>query len=125
MDSEKEVGSVLFIVEETVTASVNAPNLKTGFPPGANIIPIAAIPAIKSASDLQNEHRLQSAVPASDNHVAAVTHQPSKKSCKHCSSANIERKRRVGWEKIVLPVIKTYRYICYSCGGDFYAKRSV
>jgi hypothetical protein len=47
-----------------------------------------------------------------------------KKACRHCHSKNIERRRRTGWEKIVLPILRKYRYLCYTCGRDFYAKRA-
>jgi hypothetical protein len=125
VEVEKEVGSVLYIVEESVTASVNAPNVMTDRSPEPVIIPIAAIPATMKSSDLPDEHRLQLVLPVGNNHIVAVNHQNSvKKSCKHCSSANVERRRRAGWEKLILPVMKKYRYLCYSCGREFYAKRA-
>lgn len=117
MESEKEVGSVLYILEERVAESVNAPNVMAGLLPEPHIVPLVTIPGTVKSSDLQPEHRLQPVLP--------VNHQINlKKACKHCSSANIERKRRAGWEKLVLPVMKKYRYICYSCGREFYAKRA-
>ena len=122
LELEKEVGSVLFLAKENSTAFVNAPNVPADYPSEPLIDQIATIPAIVKSSNLHNEDRLQAGSPAKNN---PSNHTIAKKACKHCSSMNIERKRRVGWEKIVLPVIKTYRYICYSCGGDFYAKRSV
>ena len=49
----------------------------------------------------------------------------AKKCCRHCGSMNIERTRRAGWEKIILPIARSYRYICYACGKDFFSRRSV
>jgi DNA-directed RNA polymerase subunit RPC12/RpoP len=50
---------------------------------------------------------------------------PQQKVCKYCQSSNILRKRRAGWEKTVLSLVNSYRYYCYNCGREFFAKRGI
>ena len=123
MESEKEIGSVLYIIDESSVTAESA-SASTG-EYTSQIISIAAIPTTVTPASLPVEQSLRQPVPNVANVVTSIDRPvPVKKACKHCSSANIERRRRAGWEKVVLPLVKTYRYICYSCGRDFYAKRA-
>jgi hypothetical protein len=124
---EEEIGSVLSIIEETNSGPVHVSTEQTEKPPEPHIPPAAAFPPIVKPAKLNlDQFRAHSILPGSNNPISALNQQSTvKKVCKHCRSMNIERRRRIGWEKIVLPLLKSYRYLCYSCGRDFYAKRAV
>ncbi len=121
MELKKEAEVVLW-VEEGSTALDELPDVPKSYAGQLTepvIISIAAIPSITEQSQSQS---ILSSLATTDSSVNK--RRTVKKACKHCNSMNIERRRRAGWEKIVLPLVKSYRYLCYTCGRDFFARRT-